>query len=137
MVEIDMTLGELPSTKTEEIKIVDQKRIIPFLRRRKYKLFGSFFSASMIHPNDSPVEFEVSIGEEAILIHDLDSLPPTFLVGNYGNKLDENSPAQSSTTPPSNPIYDGNHYYYLPWVDQKPCIQVCLHLSLSVCLSVT
>jgi hypothetical protein len=44
--------------------------------------------------------------------------------GNYGNKLDENSPAMSSTTPPSNPIYDGNQYYYLPWVDQKPCVQV-------------
>ena len=44
--------------------------------------------------------------------------------GNYGNKLDENSPAQSSTTPPSNPIFDGNSYYYLPWLDQKPCIQV-------------
>ena len=48
-----------------------------------------------------------------------------FLIsGNYGNKLDENSPAQSSSTPPSNPIFDGNAYYYLPWMDQKPCIQV-------------
>ena len=46
--------------------------------------------------------------------------------GNYGNKLDENSPAQPSTTPPSNPIYDGNSYYYLPWMEQKPCIQVCV-----------
>ncbi len=62
MVEIDMTLGELPSTKVEEIKITDQKRIIPYLRRRKYKLFGAFFSATMVHPKDSPVEFEISIG---------------------------------------------------------------------------
>lgn len=63
MVEIDLTLGELPSTKTEEIKIVDQKRIGAFLRRRKYKLFAAFFSATCVCPTDAPVEFEVSIGE--------------------------------------------------------------------------
>ena len=62
MVEIDMTLGELPSCKVEEIKASDQKRATSFLRRRKYKLFGAFFSATLIHPNDSPIEFEVSIG---------------------------------------------------------------------------
>ncbi len=62
MVEIEMALGELPSTKVEEIKLTDQKRIIPYLRRRKYKLFAAFSSATMVHPKDSPVEFEVSIG---------------------------------------------------------------------------
>ena len=77
----------------------------PFLRRRKYKLYGAFFSATMIHPIDTPVEFEVSIG-------------------NYGNKLDQNTPAQSSTTPPSNPLYDGKYYHYLPWFEQKPCVVV-------------
>lgn len=59
----------------------------------------------MIHPIDTPIEFEVSIG-------------------NYGNKLDENTLAQSSTTPPSNPLYDGKYYHYLPWFEQKPCIVV-------------
>lgn len=58
-----MTLGELPSTKVEEVKIVDQNRVANFLRRRKYKLFAAFFSATMVHPRDDPVEFEVSIGE--------------------------------------------------------------------------
>ena len=105
MVEVEMSLGQLPTTKTEDIKIVDLNRLTPFLRRRKYKLFGSFFSATMVYPDENPVEFEVSIG-------------------NYGNKLDENSPAQSSTTPPSNPIYDGTHYHYLPWLDKKPVIEV-------------
>lgn len=66
MVEIDMNLGELPSTKVEEIKIADQKRITPFLRRRKYKLFASFFSATCVYPTDAPVEFEVSIGESQL-----------------------------------------------------------------------
>ncbi|XP_064383023.1 myoferlin-like isoform X2 [Halichondria panicea] len=105
MVEVEMSIGNFPAVKTEDITPENQKRFTPFLRRRKYKLFGAFFSASMVDPKDAPVEFEVSIG-------------------NYGNKLDENSPAQSSTTPPSNPIYDGNAYYYLPWLDQKPCVVV-------------
>ena len=105
MVEVDMTLGDLPTDKHEEIKVADQKKIMPFLRRRKYKLYAAAFSSSMIHPIDASVEFEVSIG-------------------NYGNKLDENTPAQSSTTPPTNPVYDGNAYYFLPWMEQKPCVVV-------------
>lgn len=67
MVEIDMTLGELPSTRVEEIKIVDQKRLTTYLRRRKYKLFASFFSATCVYPTDAPVEFEVSIGKAGCL----------------------------------------------------------------------
>lgn len=66
MVEIEMNIGDLPSTKREEIKLDDQKRIIPFLRRRKYKLFGAFFSATMVDPKGDPVEFEVSIGKKVI-----------------------------------------------------------------------
>lgn len=63
MVEVEMNIGNLPTTKREDIKIVDQKRIIPYLRRRKYKLFGAFFSATMVDPKGNPVEFEVSIGK--------------------------------------------------------------------------
>ena len=48
---------------------------------------------------------------------------PVYL-GNYGNKLDTNTPAQSSMTPSTNPANDGNMYYFLPWVDQKPCCMV-------------
>ena len=47
-----------------------------------------------------------------------------IFLGNYGNKLDKYTPAQSSTTPPTNPVYDGNHYYYLPWMLDKPCVIV-------------
>ncbi len=63
MVEIEMSLGELPSIRSEEIKLVDQKKITPFLRRRKYRLFAAFFSATMVQPDDSTVEFEISIGK--------------------------------------------------------------------------
>ena len=44
--------------------------------------------------------------------------------GNYGNKLDPNTPAQSSTTLPTNPVFDGNKYYFLSWMHQKPCALV-------------
>ena len=47
-----------------------------------------------------------------------------YLLGNYGNKLDENIPSQISTTSPANPIFDGTAYYYLPWLEYKPCIVV-------------
>ena len=46
-----------------------------------------------------------------------------MLIGNYGNKLDTNTPAQSSTTPPTNPVFDGTKYYFLPWMDQP---QICV-----------
>ena len=36
-------------------------------------------------------------------------------------------PDTSSTTQSSNPVYDGNHYHYLPWFDSKPCVQVESH----------
>ena len=36
-------------------------------------------------------------------------------------------PDASSTTQSSNPVYDGNHYHYLPWFDTKPCVQVESH----------
>ena len=59
----------------------------------------------MLCEDDDPVEFEISIG-------------------NYGNKLDESVPPQPSTTQPTNPVYDGAAYYFLPWQDKKPCLSV-------------
>ena len=77
----------------------------PFVRRRRYTLFASFMEATMLCEDDDPVEFEISIG-------------------NYGNKLDESVPPQPSTTQPTNPVYDGESYYFLPWQDKKPCLSV-------------
>ena len=48
-------------------------------------------------------------------------------LGNYGNKLDHSVSPSSSTTPPTNAIFDGCHYYYLPWGHTKPCISVDSH----------
>lgn len=48
-------------------------------------------------------------------------------IGNYGNKLDLSVPPSSSSTPPTNAVYDGCYYYYLPWGETKPCVCVDSH----------
>jgi len=60
----------------------------------------------MLYEHESMIEFEVSIG-------------------NYGNKYDNIiGNANCSTTPPTNPVFDGTSYYFLPWENIKPCVQV-------------
>jgi len=61
-------------------------------------------------------------------VHLLNQLKCLFFdAGNYGNKLDQSVPPSSSTTPPTNAVYDGCYYYYLPWGDTKPCVCVDSH----------
>ena len=48
-------------------------------------------------------------------------------VGNYGNQLDVSVPPSSSSTSPTNAIFDGSFYYFLPWNDIKPCCNVDSH----------
>ncbi|CAH8518402.1 unnamed protein product, partial [Dicrocoelium dendriticum] len=107
LVELRTELLDEPTT--DEIRSIDADtvaRIQKCLRRRKYRLFGTFISATQIPgEKSSPIEFEVS-------------------VGNHGNKLDDSVPPCVSTTPPTNPIYDGSFYSYLPWGDNKPCTVV-------------
>lgn len=64
--------------------------------------------ASMISKVDSAVEFEVSLG-------------------NYGNKLDESLPPSACTSQPTNAVFDGSYYYFLPWAERKPCVVIDSH----------
>ncbi|XP_063717418.1 myoferlin-like isoform X4 [Symsagittifera roscoffensis] len=105
LVELGTTIGELPDKHIADVDNDDLFRLHPFVRRRRYTLFASFMEATMLCEDDDPVEFEISIG-------------------NYGNKLDESVPPQPSTTQPTNPVYDGESYYFLPWQDKKPCLSV-------------
>ncbi|XP_059157039.1 myoferlin-like isoform X3 [Physella acuta] len=107
LVELVTNLGELPDVPVEDISADDRLRVQKFMRRRKYRVHAAFLSAGMISSAhvDAPVEFEISIG-------------------NYGNKLDENIPPSASTTQPTNPVFDGCHYYFLPWGNTKPCVVV-------------
>ncbi|XP_056005339.1 myoferlin-like isoform X15 [Ostrea edulis] len=105
LVELQTNLGELPEVALEDIQNDDLLRVQKFMRRRKYKLHAAFLNATMVNAIDAPVEFEVSIG-------------------NYGNKLDENTAPCASTTQPTNAVFDGCHYYFLPWSGTKPCVVV-------------
>lgn len=108
LVELATTIGEHPEYPLEAINNDDVLRVQKYMRRRKYKLHASFYSANMISAIDAPVEFEVSIG-------------------NYGNTLDESIVPCSSTTQPTNAVFDGCHYYFLPWGDTKPCVVIDSH----------
>uniref|UniRef100_A0A8C4IFI5 C2 domain-containing protein n=1 Tax=Dicentrarchus labrax TaxID=13489 RepID=A0A8C4IFI5_DICLA len=90
----------IDSIHSDDILVVQK-----YQRRRKYCLCAVFHSASMIQEPGEPIQFEVSIG-------------------NYGNKLDTTCKPLASTTQYSCAVFDGNHYYYLPWADTKPVVVV-------------
>ena len=60
----------------------------------------------MLFENESTIQFEISMG-------------------NYGNIFDDLiGNVNCSTTPPTNPVFDGAYYYFLPWEHIKPCLQI-------------
>ncbi|XP_073239418.1 myoferlin-like [Porites lutea] len=108
LVELETKLDTQPTKLIEDVPSDHIIRIQRYLRRRKYKLFACFLEASMVACTDGHVTFEISIG-------------------NYGNQLDLSVPPSSSSTSPTNAIFDGSYYYFLPWNDIKPCCCVDSH----------
>ncbi|KAF6018505.1 hypothetical protein EB796_023180 [Bugula neritina] len=83
----------------------DVTRISKYMRRHRFMLNVAFLEATMICDTDAPVEFEVSIGT-------------------YGNKLDDTVMPTASCTQPTNAVFDGCRYNFLPWENKRPCISV-------------
>ncbi|KAI9518573.1 hypothetical protein NQZ68_035943 [Dissostichus eleginoides] len=105
LVELSTKLEEKADKTVDSIHSDDILVVQKYQRRRKYSLCAVFHSASMIQEPGEPIQFEVSIG-------------------NYGNKLDTTCKPLASTTQYSCAVFDGNHYYYLPWADTKPVVVV-------------
>lgn len=105
LVKIETKLGDHPEQNLVEMDNAEIQRVGKVLGRRKYRLYCAILDATMVSESDDPVEFEVSIG-------------------NYGNKLDDSVAPQPSTTQPTNAVYDGCKYYFLPWSENKPLLIV-------------
>lgn len=105
LVELSTKLEEKADKTVDSIPSDDLLVVQKYQRRRKYCLCAVFHSASMIQEPGEPIQFEVSIG-------------------NYGNKLDATCKPLASTTRYSCAVFDGNHYYYLPWAGTKPVVVV-------------
>ncbi|XP_078455741.1 dysferlin-like isoform X2 [Lampetra planeri] len=103
LVELTTKLEDHINNKVEPIPSDDLLRVEKYLRRRRYNLCATFYSATMLREVNEPIQFEVSIG-------------------NYGNKYDVTCPPLASTTQYSRAVFDGCSSYYLPWGNIKPVV---------------
>ncbi|KAM6956281.1 myoferlin [Aplochiton taeniatus] len=103
LIELSTQLESKADQKVDDVASDDILVAQKYQRRRKYSLCAVFHSACMLQEPGEPIQFEVSIG-------------------NYGNKLDTTCKPLASTTQYSFAVFDGNHYYYLPWADTKPVV---------------
>ncbi|GAA6104318.1 dysferlin isoform X1 [Tachysurus ichikawai] len=103
LLELTTKLCEQVEQKVEDISPDDLLVVEKFMRKRKFSLFAAFYSATLLQDVDDAIQFEVSIG-------------------NYGNRFDYTCLPLASTTQYSRAVFDGCHYYYLPWGNVKPVV---------------
>ncbi|XP_075884185.1 dysferlin isoform X1 [Nelusetta ayraudi] len=103
LLELTTKLTDKPEQRYDDIHSDDLLVVEKFLRKRKFSLFVAFYSATLLQDVDDAIQFEVSIG-------------------NYGNKFDYTCLPLTSTTQFSRAVFDGCHYYYLPWGNVKPVV---------------
>ncbi|KAG1653027.1 Dysferlin [Nymphon striatum] len=105
LISLSTSLGAYPETPIQAFENEDLLKVQPYCRRRRYRLHAAFIDAMMVSIVDGPVEFEVSIG-------------------NFGNKFEDTMVPSPSTTQPTNAVFDGCQYYFLPWKETKPCVVI-------------
>ncbi|XP_047668037.1 myoferlin isoform X1 [Tachysurus fulvidraco] len=103
LIELSTRLDDKIDKKVDDLNNDDVLVAQKYQRKRKYSLCAVFHSACMLQEPGEPIQFEVSIG-------------------NYGNKMDSTCKPLASTTQYSCAVFDGNHYYYLPWANTKPVV---------------
>ncbi|XP_058241621.1 myoferlin isoform X2 [Hemibagrus wyckioides] len=103
LIELSTRLEDKIDKKIDDLSNDDVLVAQKYQRKRKYSLCAVFHSSCMLQEPGEPIQFEVSIG-------------------NYGNKMDSTCKPLASTTQYSCAVFDGNHYYYLPWADTKPVV---------------
>ncbi|XP_028329756.1 dysferlin [Gouania willdenowi] len=103
LLELSTKLEDKPEQRTDDVSSDELLVLEKFLRKRKFSLFVAFYSATLLQDVDDAVQFEVSIG-------------------NYGNKFDYSCLPLASTTQFSRAVFDGCHYYFLPWGNVKPVV---------------
>ncbi|XP_069773690.1 myoferlin-like isoform X3 [Narcine bancroftii] len=101
LVELIIRMEEHLGNNIDNLSAEDSLIVQKYLHRRRYSLCVIFYSATQLQDTKEPIQFEVSMG-------------------NYGNRLDKSCKLHASTTQYSQPVFDGNHYYYLLWCDAKP-----------------
>ncbi|CAL4227762.1 unnamed protein product, partial [Meganyctiphanes norvegica] len=72
---------------------------------RRFQLLCQLSSCTLLSAAGKPLEIEVSMG-------------------NFGNKLENTIMPSPSSTHPSNPVFDGCKYYFLPWGESCPFVSV-------------
>ncbi|XP_047438036.1 dysferlin isoform X2 [Mugil cephalus] len=103
LLQLTTKLVDKPEQRTQDIASDDLLVVEKFMRKRKFSLFVAFYSATLLQDVDDAIQFEVSIG-------------------NYGNRFDYTCLPLASTTQFSRAVFDGCHYYYLPWGNVKPVV---------------
>uniref|UniRef100_T1IIT4 C2 domain-containing protein n=1 Tax=Strigamia maritima TaxID=126957 RepID=T1IIT4_STRMM len=105
LIALKTFLGYHPESSVEPLEPEEQLRISPYCRRRKYLLKATFIGANMMSELIEPVEFEVSMGL-------------------YGDKSESRTLPSISTTQPTNVVFDGCKYYFMPWLKNKPVVMI-------------
>ncbi|NXJ98047.1 MYOF protein, partial [Corythaixoides concolor] len=105
LLELSTHMGPPNGRQKGTIAPEDIARVQRHLPRRRFGLCGVFYSATMVPSGPELLRLELSHG-------------------NYGDRSDATCKPAPSVTPHGCPLFDGNHYHYLPWYGDKPVAAV-------------